>query len=296
LALKIQSRSGRDMGTYELSNSATVDDLKGLFSKKTKYSTDRIWFTIGDEENRVVLKNGKLLSEYSLSNSQIVTFKDLGMQIAWRTVFLVEYFGPILFHTLCYACPSIIYGQQVKHHILQTMGYWLVIFHYVKRELETLFIHRFSNSTMPIFNLFKNSFHYWVLCGVNISYFLYHPQFTPVVETSTAYFCATIFILCEFGNLYCHVLLRNLRTQGTGERGIPHGFLFEKVCCANYTFEIFAWLAFCLMTQVATAYLFLFVSTGQIALWSLKKHQQYKKDFGEKYSSLHRYILFPYVW
>lgn len=28
-------------------------------------------------------------------------------------------------------------------------------FHYIKRLLETVFVHRFSNATMPIMNLFK---------------------------------------------------------------------------------------------------------------------------------------------
>jgi len=163
--------------------------------------------------------------------------------------------------------------------------------------METLLIHRFSNSTMPIFNLFKNSFHYWVLSGILISYYLYHPLYTPPpLSYTTAVICVSLFILFEMGNLYCHIILRNLRSEGTGERNIPRGFLFERVCCANYTFELLAWLSFCLFVQVTTAYLFLFVSLVQIALWSLKKNEQYKKDFGDKYTKLRRNILFPYIW
>jgi hypothetical protein len=33
--------------------------------------------------------------------------------------------------------------------------------------------------------------------------------------------------LCELGNLSAHITLRNLRTPGTRERGIPRGGMFE---------------------------------------------------------------------
>lgn len=41
------------------------------------------------------------------------------------------------------------------------LGLALVLLHFIKREFETLFIHRFSNATMPIHRLPINCFHYW---------------------------------------------------------------------------------------------------------------------------------------
>ena len=51
----------------------------------------------------------------------------------------------------------------------------MVILHYLKRELETAFVHRFSSETMPFTNVFKNSFHYYGLFGFLTMYFFLHP-------------------------------------------------------------------------------------------------------------------------
>jgi very-long-chain enoyl-CoA reductase len=51
----------------------------------------------------------------------------------------------------------------------------MIMAHFIKREIETLFVHRFSHSTMPFFNVFKNSFHYHLLSGINLAYWVYGP-------------------------------------------------------------------------------------------------------------------------
>jgi len=50
----------------------------------------------------------------------IVLFKDLGPQIAWRTVFIIEYLGPLLIHPLFYFGSSFIYGAAVHKDPIQT--------------------------------------------------------------------------------------------------------------------------------------------------------------------------------
>lgn len=122
----------------------------------------------------------------------------------------------------------------------------MVMGHYAKREFETLFIHRFSNDTMPFFNIFKNSSHYWILCGFCNMYFFMHPLYTQPswASDATTIALAIIFTICEVMNFFCHVTLKNLRKPGTRERGIPKGYGFGLVSCANYFWESMAWLTF----------------------------------------------------
>ena len=138
----------------------------------------------------------------------------------------------------------------------------MIFLHYMKREYETMFVHRFSNDTMPFFNVFKNSFHYWILLGVGAMYFLLHPLYTPPAWASDSIHMALFAMFCffEFMNFQCHMVLRNLRKPGSSERGIPKGWGFDIVSCANYFWEALCWLTFSISTQCFGAYFFAFVS------------------------------------
>jgi very-long-chain enoyl-CoA reductase len=123
----------------------------------------------------VLADKNKTLGDYSKDSSIRLVFKDLGRQISWTTVFLIEYFGPILITGLLAVFQKQIYGESKPFTFNQKMGIGMVLGHYVKRELETLFVHRFSSETMPFFNVFKNSFHYWFIFGFINMYFFLHP-------------------------------------------------------------------------------------------------------------------------
>jgi len=302
IVFNVKSRSGRPLGTFNVAGTTTVGQFKALFKDAPKaggYAPERQRFTIesGPNKDKVLKPDEAPLSSFTQEGEETLVFKDLGIQIGYRTVFYVEYFGPILTHALCYYFPQLFYGQQVVHTDVQRLAFYCVLFHYIKRELETMFVHRFSNDTMPIKNIFKNCSHYWLLCGIFISYFLYHPLYTaPAIAVSYLYVFVALFVIFELLNLHTHIILMNLRPPGTRERRIPKGNLFARVCCANYTWELAAWLVFCIFTQTLTGYLFFVVSFAQIALWSIKKHKQYIKDFGAEYKQLRRNILIPFVW
>ena len=122
----------------------------------------------------------------------------------------------------------------------------MALLHYIKRELETVFVHRFSNETMPWQSLFKNCFGYWFLFGFCTMFFLLRPGYEPPQWATTEIFYGftAVFCLFEFLNLMTHITLKNLRTPGTRERKIPHGWGFGLVSCANYFWEACIWITF----------------------------------------------------
>lgn len=83
----------------------------------------------------------------------------------------------------------------------------MVLGHYIKREIETIFVHRFSHETMPFFNVFKNSFHYWFMFGVVNMYFFLHPRYTPPKWATNTHFYLIFaaFIVFEFLNHMTHI-------------------------------------------------------------------------------------------
>ncbi|CAF4626643.1 unnamed protein product, partial [Rotaria sp. Silwood2] len=237
------------------------------------------------------VKDTQKLSELNVDKTGKIYFKDLGPQIGWSTVFIAEYAGPLLIYLLFYIRPSFIYGSLAglkPMHFAAHLGAACWKFHYAKRVLETLFVHRFSHSTMPLFNLFKNCSYYWGFTAL-VSYFVNHPKYTPPsFGYAQIYLGLAIFILNEIGNLSIHLLLLDLRPAGTNQRRIPYPNknpltnLFHLVSCPNYTYEIGPWLAFSSMTQTLTALLFTFAGAIQMTIWAKQKHRAYKKEFADK--------------
>lgn len=183
LDLLVQTRSGKKVCNLTLPADATVDDLSSLFYTEMfpKYHPSRQWFTYSSAQNTkpVHLESGKSLSFYGISPAERATivFKDLGPQISWKVVFLVEYFGPLFIHPLVYFLRFGTGAGEVSASAVQLMILGMMVFHFAKREYETLFIHRFSHGTMPIMNIFKNSFHYWILSGLWFALEAYTPSF-----------------------------------------------------------------------------------------------------------------------
>jgi len=204
-------------------------------------------------------------------------FKDLGPQISYKLVFVIEYFGPLISFPVIFLLRNIIWGTSDTLTDLQKIAFFLFVLHFIKRELETMFLHKFSKATMPLSNLFKNS-GYYSFFGWYIAYYVLHPKYlSPPIER--AYYCAPIFIILMISNFYTHYILANLRSDGSTGRKIPKGFLFEYVSCPNYFLEITQWFVYAWMIQSISGVVFALVGAGQMMIWALGKHNQYKKDF-----------------
>lgn len=223
-----------------------------------------------------------------------------GPQIAWRTVFIIEYLGPLLIPALfLYPLRPLLYFNYDKplpdRSNTQALVCALLVLHFLKREYETVFVHRFSNATMPARNIFKNSAHYWALAGFNIAYWVFRPDAPAATSDPNPvllYAGLALFVFSEVANFNTHLVLRNLRRPGTTERGIPSGFGFNWVTCPNYMFEIFAWLGVFLVSQLNWSVLF-FILVGGLQMWSwaVKKEKRYRKEFGDKYKKKRSVII-----
>ena len=134
--------------------------------------------------------NTVTLAAAGIADGGELEIKDLGPQVSWTTVFLIEYvctccvMSVTSILTLCLprsALSSCIpssttsrgsstvvqsnivcfKGAHTHTHftlpvlILRRYVYFMVMAHFLKREYETLFVHRFSHATMPIFNIFR---------------------------------------------------------------------------------------------------------------------------------------------
>jgi len=265
---------------------ATIGEIKKtIASKKSKYRD------VSRQELRLEprgkgLKDEETLATLGVNNGALLYFKDRGRQIGWTTVFLCEYAGPLLVYCWFYSRPWLAYGDldqpgEMAPVVHMAAACWVA--HYAKRLLETIFVHRFSNATMPVFNLFKNCGYYWGFAAY-VAYHVNHPLYTAPCETQV-YASLAAFVLFEVGNFSIHLALRNLRPPGTKERRIPYPTsnpltgLFSLVSCPNYTYEIGSWVAFTVMTQCLPAGIFALAGAYQMTVWALGKHKNYRKEF-----------------
>lgn len=285
--------------TITIESSASTEELYKELAKQTRFSIHQLRITKGSDGSAINNAKNATIHSTGVRDQSTVYVKDLGPQISWRTVFVIEYAGPIFIHPLVYALRPYIYSHATSEGSqLQTLTLMMIVGHFVKRELETLFVHRFSSSTMPFRNVFKNSFHYWVLAGANIAAWIYAPSAPTAKEPNLIIMFAGLIMygIGEMLNLQTHLTLMSLRSPGGTERAIPQGTLFELVTCPNYLTETIAWIGILFVSNFSWAVaLFAVIAVGQMAVWAKKKENRYRKEFGSQYLKK-RYSMLPGIW
>ncbi|GJQ67132.1 hypothetical protein Trydic_g21990 [Trypoxylus dichotomus] len=281
--LKIFTVKNASLCTVSVASTATIKDVKKEIARNSKgLGVERQ--SLRTDIKGKDIDNNSTLASLGLENGSTVYVKDLGPQIGWRTVFLIEYSGPLVVYAIFATRPSIFYnnaGLPMSTTAYIALGCWTM--HYLKRLYESAFIHRFSHGTMPLRNLFRNCGYYWGFAGY-VAAHVNHPLFTPPSMLQVA-IGTGIFAISEIGNLSIHLLLRDLRPEGSTVRKIPVPNsnpltkLFNYVSCPNYTYEYTAWLGFSILTSCIPALVFALAGMYQMTVWALSKHRAYKKEF-----------------
>ncbi|KAM3915699.1 very-long-chain enoyl-CoA reductase-like [Leptodactylus fuscus] len=235
------------------------------------------------------LKDDDVLRELPVGTTATLYFKDLGPQIGYTMVFLTEYTGPLFVYFLFYFRMPFFYGLAhaftSSQHTVVHLACCCHSFHYIKKLIETIFVHRFSHGTLPLKSIVKNCIFYWGLSAY-FAYFINHPLYTPPsygrTQIALSFF---LYVICEAGNFTIHVVLNNMKTDGSRTRRYPlptrnpFTWLFFFVSCPNYTYEVGTWISFTTMTQCLPVGFYALCSLLQMSIWARKKHRHYIKEF-----------------
>lgn len=300
MKIEILKRNLKPFTTVEIDGNKKVLDLKKVIKAQTKVSIPRQRLTIGAQPNIVVLDadSDKTLSEYGLKEGTQVIFKDLGPQIPFRPVYLIEYLGPLVIYPIfALRLCKFFYNKDAKDelNLAQRIAFILWNVHYIKRQLETIFVHEFGTLTMPVFNLFKNCSYYYT-AALLVSWNVNIPANGDEAPEWRVYLGTAWFVISMLCNFICHLMLSRLRAKGRNTIVLPHGFLFEYVDAPNYFCEIMTWFGFNILTGFTLAGVaFNVVGMLQMIQWANKKHADYKRLFGDEYPK-NRKILFPFIY
>ncbi|XP_069554082.1 very-long-chain enoyl-CoA reductase [Brachyistius frenatus] len=281
---------------------STIGDIKSLFHKSYPH-----WYPARQalklDPKGKLLRDDEILQNLPVGTTATMYFKDLGPQLGWTMVFLAEYIGPLLTYLLFYFRLPYIYSHT---HAFTSSPYPVVTLacvchtmHYLKRLIETIFVHRFSHGTMPLRTIVKHCAYYWCFSAW-LAYHINHPLYTPPSygELQVNY-ALVMFVICELGNFSIHLTLNNLKAEGSNVRKFPmptknpFTWLFFFVSCPNYTYEVGAWVSFTIMTQCLPVAFYTLLGFIQMTIWAKGKHRAYSREFKD-YPSL-RVAIIPLI-
>lgn len=98
-------------GKCSVSPSTTIKDLKKEVQRLNKALPPNRQSLRLEPKGKAV-KDDDTLQSLGVKSGNKLYVKDLGPQIGWKTVFLVEYAGPLVVYLWLYQRPWIFYGEQ----------------------------------------------------------------------------------------------------------------------------------------------------------------------------------------
>lgn len=251
-----------------------------MISVQTKLSPNQIrleYQPSGGE--KIVLKNNSTkLSQMFPNEKQVtLTLKNLGLQLDYLHLYLIEYSFPLAFWTFFFL---INLGKVNScYWVLFLMGF----FHYTKRLLESKYVHIFSNETAPLLPSMRNFLFYGIVFGICVPLEIYYIRKDSYIkrEIPNGFWDKLwifLFFLFETCNFYCHWYLRTLRVNKDGslskERKIPNGLFFDSVISPNYSFEILSWLSFIFLSRSIATLFFITVGGAIMFVWAAGKKKK----------------------
>lgn len=106
-----------------------------------------------------------------------------------------------------------------------------------------------------------------------------------------------IFLIGMYINIYSDRVIRALRSDVTDNNYyIPYGWTFRRTSSANYFGEILEWIGFAILTWSVAGAVFVLWSFANIVPRSRAVYERYTQFFGNEFTSLKRYKIFPFIY
>lgn len=158
-------------------------------------------------------------------------------------------------------------------------GLW--VFHFLRRTVESIWVHRYSGRPIPPADYLVEYLYYWgfgAWVATSLASSSYEATSLPLFFTGFA-----LFAVGQVGNTWAHQKLRKLRpARGLKTRSLPEGGLFSLVACPHYLFEIVTWAGFALLCGTWAAVVFLAVGTVILTGYALSRRAAYLSEFDGK--------------
>ncbi|MCH5239219.1 MAG: DUF1295 domain-containing protein [Muribaculaceae bacterium] len=175
----------------------------------------------------------------------------------------------------------------------------LFLLHYFQRTFIFPFLIRGKNR-MPwaiiLMGLVFNTINAYLIGGW-IFYISPESLYQPSWLLSPLFFLGTFIFFTGMGiNLYSDHVIRSLRAPGDSAHYIPNKGFYKYVASANYFGETVEWVGFAILTWSLPGLVFAMWTFANLAPRARAIHKKYCDEFGEKYSSLNRRFIIPFLY
>jgi len=194
---------------------------------------------------------------------------------------------------------SLVYGGKPFNFVTLMMFIFFQV-HYFQRSLIFPILMK-GNSKMPlsiiiigaVFNI-SNAY----MQGSWLFFFSPSEMYTIDWFWSPQFIIGTI--LFFFGmtvNMHSDRMIRKLRKSKDDDNYyLPKGFLFKRINSSNYFGEIVEWIGFAILTWSIAGLVFVLWTFANIVPRAKAVNERYTQFFGEEFTKLKRWKIFPYIY
>ncbi|XP_016490739.1 uncharacterized protein LOC107810464 [Nicotiana tabacum] len=167
-----------------------------------------------------------------------------------------------------------------------------VTIHFLKRDLEVLFVHKYSGGMVLDLALIICSPYFMMAAAMPYIQHLIQGYTEPKIDLK--YISLLIFVVGISGNFYHHYILSKLRDNREKGYKISQGGLFGLVICPHYLFEILGFLGIAFISQTS----FSFSCAMGFALYLMGRSYVTRKWYVSKFENFPKNVkaLIPFVF